>query len=133
MKKVLVFGTFDNLHKGHLSFLWQARKHGKLTVVVTRDSSVKKTKGRKPIQNERRRVAALKKFAGRVLLGERRTTYNLIKKIKPDVICIGYDQKPSVREARKILKRIGMEKVKLRKMRAYKPHLYKSSRLNELR
>jgi len=28
MKKILVFGTFDGLHSGHLNFLEQAKKYG---------------------------------------------------------------------------------------------------------
>lgn len=134
MKKVLVFGTFDNLHRGHLSFLKQARKHGDyLVVVVTRDLNVKRAKRREPFNNERKRVAGLKKFADRVLLGEKKVTYKLIKKISPDVICIGYDQRPSVSSARKILNRMGMGKIVLKKMKPYRPAIYKSSILNKLR
>lgn len=133
MKKVLVFGTFDKLHDGHLSFLRQAREHGKLTVVVTRDSNVKKIKKKKPAQNERKRVTNVKKFADKVMLGEKKVTYRLIKKINPDLICIGYDQKPTIAQARKILERLGMKNVKLKKMKPHKPKFYKSSLLNELR
>ena len=134
MKKVLVFGTFDGLHIGHLSFLEQARRHGdRLIVVVARDMNVKRSKGRRPLNDEKKRVASLKKFADRVILGERKVTYKLIKKISPDVICIGYDQNPSISRARKILRRIGMGRVSLKKMKPYRPSVYKSSRLNELR
>jgi len=133
MRKVLVFGTFDRLHKGHESFLRQSRRHGDyLIVVVTRDSNVRKAKGREPLNGERKRAAAMRKIADKVLLGERKITYDLIKKIKPDVICIGYDQRPSVSRARKILKMIKMESVSLKKMKPYRKNVYKSSKLNEL-
>lgn len=134
MKKVLVFGIFDKLHKGHISFLRQARRHGDfLVAVVTRDLNVKRQKGRRAAQREKVRAAAVRKFADKVLLGEKRITYELIRKISPDVICIGYDQRPSVSQARRILKKIGMEKITLKKMKPYKPSVYKSSLLNELR
>ncbi len=134
MKKVLVFGTFDGLHRGHVSFLKQARKHGDyLIVVVTRDSNVKKLKGKLPMQNEGRRAAALRKFADKVLLGEKKVTYRLIKKLNPDVICVGYDQRPSISHARKILRKLRMKKISLKRMKPYKPSLYKSSVLNKLR
>lgn len=43
MKKVLIFGSFDSLHKGHLNLFKQARKHGdKLIAVVARDETIKK-------------------------------------------------------------------------------------------
>lgn len=134
MKKVLVFGTFDRLHKGHLNFLAQARRHGDYVVaVVARDSNVRRMKKRRPIQGEAERLANLRRHADKVILGERKVTYKLIERIKPDVICIGYDQKPSIEAAKKILKKIGMEHVKLRKMKSHKPSLYKSSILNKLR
>ena len=132
MRKVLVFGTFDNLHRGHMSFLRQARRHGDfLVAVVARDSNVRKMKRRPPLQSEGTRAKVLRRFADKVCMGERKVTYNLIKKIKPDVICVGYDQKPSVADARKILRKIGMGKVELRKMRPYKPSVYKSRILNK--
>ena len=45
MKKVMVFGTFDGLHEGHLDFFRQAREYGDyLIVAVARDVNVKKIK-----------------------------------------------------------------------------------------
>ena len=134
MRKVLIFGTFDGIHKGHLSFIRQARRQGdRLIIVVARDSNVRKTKGRMPMSDENSRLRQVKGLADEVMIGEKRVTYKIIKKVRPDVICIGYDQRPSMAEARDILKRIGMEKVKLRKMKPYMPGRYKSSRLNKSR
>jgi cytidyltransferase-like protein len=131
-RKVLVFGTFDSIHRGHISFLKQARKHGDLLIgVVARDSIVKKMKGRKPENNEKKRLGYLRKYVDVAILGEKKVTYRLIKKIKPDMICIGYDQKPGMREARRILKSIGMNHVKLKRMRSYMPEKYKSSIINK--
>ena len=51
-KVVLASGVFDLLHLGHVKFLEDAKKTGgenaKLVVIVARDSTVEKTKGRKP-------------------------------------------------------------------------------------
>ncbi len=130
MRKVLVFGTFDLLHKGHFYFLKQAKKYGDfLTVVVSRDINVKMQKGRLPANDEKIRLINIRrlKIANQSLLGERRISYHLIKKINPDVICIGYDQTPGMIQAKKILKRIGMSSVVLKKIKAYKPKIYKSS------
>ncbi|MBI4894810.1 MAG: adenylyltransferase/cytidyltransferase family protein [Candidatus Aenigmarchaeota archaeon] len=132
MKKVLVFGTFDGLHEGHMKFLEQARRHGDYIIgVVARDSNVAKTKGSRPMNGERSRLGALRRHVDSAILGERKVTYGLIRKLRPDVICIGYDQKPTMTEARKILKKIGMDRVELRKMGPYRPRVYKSSILNK--
>ncbi len=96
MKKVLVFGTFDILHPGHLYFLREAKKHGEhLTVVVTPASVVKKLKGKAPMFGEAHRVATVKlmSFVDRVVLGDRTlSSFTILKKYKPGVICFGYDQ-----------------------------------------
>ena len=60
MTKVMVFGTFDPLHPGHVDFFRQAKQHGdELVVVVALDSTVEKTKGRKPSLGENARLAAV--------------------------------------------------------------------------
>lgn len=134
MRKVLVFGTFDRLHEGHVRFLEQARRHGDfLIAVVTRDENVVRQKGHMPAESCSRRAANVRKFADKVLVGEREVSYRLIKRIDPDVICIGYDQRPSVAEARKILAGLGMGKVALKRMRPHRPGVYKSSILNKAR
>ena len=96
-KKVMVFGVFDWLHPGHLSFLKQAAQYGdELIVVVARDSSVKKLKNKIPVHNEKERLLMIKKepLVHLAVLGDSRLgSYDVIKKYKPDLICLGYDQK----------------------------------------
>lgn len=123
MKKVLVFGTFDLFHPGHKFFLQQAKKQGDfLTVVIARDNNVKKNKGRFPKQNEKIRLQNIKKlkFVNQAILGYQdwRKRYKIIKKINPYIICLGYDQK-----TRKI------KNIKTIHLKAFKPHIYKTSLL----
>jgi FAD synthetase len=60
-KTVLASGVFDLLHLGHVRFLEEAKKTGgpnaKLIVVVARDKTVEKKKGKKPIVSENQRCA----------------------------------------------------------------------------
>jgi cytidyltransferase-like protein len=61
MKKVLVFGTFDGLHEGHLNLFRQARRYGDyLVVVVARDSTVRENKKKMPKFNEQERLKEVK-------------------------------------------------------------------------
>lgn len=95
MKTVLLFGTFDLLHVGHLSFFKQGRKLGdRLVVVIARDVNVKKIKGQLPLHNEKERLELLKHIdlIDEALLGDPKDIYKVVKKIKPDVIALGYDQ-----------------------------------------
>lgn len=132
MKKVLVFGTFDIFHEGHWDFLKQARKHGEfLRVVVARDVTVLKVKGHAPRYGEQERINAIKKsgLADEVVLGSLDDRYAVVREYKPDVICLGYDQKQSPALLRRKLDESGLERTKIVKLEAYKPEIYKSSLL----
>jgi len=130
MKKVLVFGTFDRLHLGHLNFFKQAKKYGFLFIVVARDQTVKEIKGRWPRQNEKKRMTAIEKIglAKKVLLGNLENPYLIIKKIKPNIICLGYDQKSFTKDLPDKIKEFGL-KIKIVRLKAYKPNIYKSSKI----
>ena len=98
-KLVLASGVFDLLHLGHVRFLEDAKKAGgtksKLIVIIARDSTAQKTKGRKPIMNEdeRRSVVESLRVVDKAILGyEGLEIGEVIEKIKPDVIALGYDQ-----------------------------------------
>lgn len=131
VNKVLVFGTFDLLHPGHLSFLRQARELGhKLYVVVARDKNAEKLKGRKPIQNEQIRLRAVSKlpFITQALLGqiELNHRYRLVKEINPDIIALGYDQFLLTTTLEKDLAAMGL-KTRLVRLKPYKADRYKST------
>lgn len=134
MKKVLVFGTFDIFHEGHCDFLKQAKIHGDfLRVVVARDVTVLKVKGRRPRYDELERADTIKKsgLVDEVVLGSLNDRYEVVRKYKPDIICLGYDQKQSVAELRKKLNESGLDRTGIIKLKAHKPEIYKSSLLRE--
>ena len=96
---VLASGVFDLLHLGHVKFLEAAKKAGgtnsHLIVVIARDRTVEKTKGRKPImsENQRRALVESLKVVDEAVLGlEDFDIGDVIQKVKPDVIALGYDQ-----------------------------------------
>lgn len=131
MKKVLAFGTFDHLHPGHLYFLKQAKKWGDfLSVIVARDENVKKIKGKWPENSEKKRYKTIKKldFVNEVFLGEENldNKYNIIKKIKPDIIALGYDQKFFIKNLPAVIKKIG-KPCQIIRLDSFKPEKYKSS------
>ena len=133
MKKVIVFGTFDILHKGHLDFFKQAKAHGDfLAVVVGRDANVEKLKGRKPTNNEHQRLLEIYNAEGvdLALLGNKEDPYKIIEEQKPDVICIGYDQDSYVGELEEEMKKRGLN-AEIVKLNAYMPETYKSSKLQD--
>jgi len=107
-KIVLASGVFDLLHLGHVKFLEEAKKIGgkdaELLVIVARDSTVEETKGRKPIMSENQRLAlveSLKVVDVAVLGFEKFDIGDVIERIKPDVIALGYDQVDMEQRVRK--------------------------------
>jgi FAD synthetase len=129
MKKNLVFGTFDGLHSGHVNFLGQAKSHGDyLIAVVSRDSTGKKIKRRRPLNNERKRLEEVRKcgLINEAVLGHKDDRYKIVKEINPDVICLGYDQKPSVKYLARKLKAMNL-KVEIHRMKPYRPKKFHSS------
>jgi len=127
-KTVLTFGTFDGLHSGHLNFLKQAKTFGyRLIVVIARDSTVKAVKGRLPHTSEVDRLEDIKliKVVAEAFLGDKIDPYNSVRKVMPDVICLGYDQQVFTEKLAEEFP--GVEIIRLK---AYKPELYKSSRIN---
>ena len=134
MKKVMIFGTFDIFHKGHENFLKQAKKQGDyLIAVIARDKtvfSVKKQETRNREQ-ERLKILADNKFVDEAVLGSLKDKYAVIKKFRPDVICLGYDQKAFIENLEKKLKDLGLDKTKILRLKSYYPDKYKSSKLKK--
>ncbi len=127
--KVMVFGTFDHFHKGHEYFLREAKRLGdSLVVVVARDSTVKKLKGRQPDQSgeERKKAVSDSGIADRVLPGSEKNIYEQIEKERPDVICLGYDQKFFTENLREELDKRGINP-RIVRLGSYRPDIYKSS------
>ena len=127
MKSVMVFGTFDLLHEGHLHLFKEAKKYGDtLIAVIARDTSVKKIKGFAPHQNELERLERVKScsLVSRAVLGHEDDFYKVIEKHKPHVLCFGYDQNKMNVEAALKKRKIKAEIVTID---AFHPETYKSS------
>lgn len=129
----MAFGTFDRFHAGHESYLRQAKSLGSsLIVVVARDQTVKRIKGRLPDNNEKERKAAVKAHgvADKVVLGELEDKYAVIRKYKPDIIALGYDQFAFTYSLKKFLIDRELDS-KIVRMKSYKPAVYKTSILRK--
>ncbi|MCD6149677.1 FAD synthase [bacterium] len=136
MKKVMVFGTFDIFHSGHKNFLKQAKSYGDyLIAIIARDKTVLKVKNNLPRNNESSRLNTIKKssFVDEVILGNLGDKYEIIKKNKPDVICLGYDQKFFINRLKEKLEEFKLSDTVIIKMKPYHPEIYKSSKIHSRR
>lgn len=104
-------GTFDLLHMGHIYYLKEAKKLGdELVVVVACDATVRKMK-HEPVTPEKMRVNIIKELqvVDQVFLGKEDDMFEIVEKIQPDIIAIGYDQIPDEEKLKEDLKKRGID------------------------
>ena len=96
-KIVFTNGCFDILHLGHVRYLEQAKALGDVLVVgVNSDESVRRLKGpSRPInpQYDRAYLLASLEAVDYVVVFDEDTPYELIKRVRPDILVKGGDYK----------------------------------------
>lgn len=95
-KVVFTNGCFDILHRGHVSYLNEAKSLGDILVIgINTDKSVKRLKGEdRPVNSEVDRafmLLNLKAVDYVFYFEENDNPYELIKKIQPDILVKGGD------------------------------------------
>ncbi len=115
--RVMAVGVFDLLHAGHLHYLEQAKSLGNhLTVVVAHDDTVRIRK-HEPVTNHdlRRRMVEGLKPVDDAIVGNSPdvSIYDILPKVNPDVIALGYDQEHAEDSIRNRLLELGHESIKV--------------------
>jgi len=135
-KIVLASGNFDLIHLGHVRYLEEAKRAGgenaELVVIVARDSTAEKMKGKKPVMSEDQRrslVEALKVVDEAVLGYEELDINKVLEKIRPDIIAVGHDQDAMEKAVRKAVAQKGL-KIQIAKIGKFgKKELNSSSKI----
>jgi len=125
IKVGLTGGVFDIIHPGHIETLKEAKRRvDLLAVIVARDKTVVKLKGRKPIYNEeaRLKIISMIKPVDIALLGSEKDYLDPVKHIKPDIIFLGYDQELPPNIANRLPRNIKIEKLNIH-VKEYKSSL----------
>lgn len=117
MKRVMAVGVFDLLHAGHLHYLEQAKSLGDfLTVVVAHDDTVRKRK-HEPVtgQDLRRRMVEGLKPVDEAVVGNSPDVpiFDILPRVNPDVIALGYDQEHAEEKIRSYLANNGFGYIKV--------------------
>ena len=90
-------GCFDLMHKGHVTYLQQAKKDSRVLIVgLNSDQSIRSIKGPfRPIVDEKSRAAVLAALESVdfVVIFNEDTPYQLIASVQPDVLIKGADWK----------------------------------------
>ena len=131
--KILVTGTFDILHPGHLEFFENAKKlavPSDLWVIVARNSSVNDFKKKQPILDENVRVKMLNslKHVDYALLGnEGPDKIKIIEELQPDIVALGYDQWINEEKLKQELVKRGFPNIQVIRLPKYGSNGYSSS------
>ncbi|MEM2534350.1 MAG: adenylyltransferase/cytidyltransferase family protein [Candidatus Nezhaarchaeales archaeon] len=94
-RRVMVAGVFDIVHPGHIYLISKAAELGDVIVVVARDSTVERLKGRRPVIPEGQRLEVVKNIKGvseAVLGKEGEDMLKIVEELKPNVILLGPNQ-----------------------------------------
>lgn len=129
----MIFGSFDFLHAGHFHFFNFAKSKGdKVVAVVARDENIAKIKGSQPFHSEddRKKMLSQIKCIDKVYLGDTSDVYKIIKKVKPDIIALGYDQNVFVDDLAMFIKDNKLI-TKIVRGKSYKADIYKSSKIKK--
>ena len=123
-RTVLATGVFDIMHPAHLRFLKESKRKGgpgaRLVVVVARDETVLRRKGRKPILSEKERlemVSALR-VVDRAVLGHKHLDLiGVLREIRPSIVSVGYDQNDIKSSVKKLIQqeKLGIRVVQIGK------------------
>jgi FAD synthetase len=131
--KVVVFGVFDLLHPGHVFFLEQASKYGELHVIVSLDAIVRMLKNKTPNQDENVRLQQVqelpyvkKAYLCDIELG----SYQILRHINPDIICIGHDQHFLCQHLQEKMKDPSFPQAKIVHIEAFHAELYSTTILS---
>ncbi len=121
-KKVLIAGTFDLIHPGHIYLINEAAKLGDVYVIVATDKNRELYSGEAPIIPEEQRLAVIKsiKNVKDAKLGRHdNDTLKTVEEIKPDIVLLGPNQKYSIETLKKGLIDIGLNKVEVKRLHTY--------------
>lgn len=124
MTRVLIFGTFDHLHPGHQFVIHEAMRRGETWIVVARDETVVRIKGKRPRQSQEERLRSVQDAFpdAHPILGAPEDYLTPVREVEPDLILLGYDQKlpPGVTDQDL--------HCAVERLPAFEPEKYKSSR-----
>lgn len=129
----MAFGTFDYFHAGHEHYLREAKKLGdELIVIIARDKTVRQIKGEAPQFSERQRMKRVKQaqIADKVVLGYHGDKYKVLKKYRPTIIALGYDQYAFTQQLKRIIISNRLS-TSIKRLDAHQPNVYKSSLLKQ--
>lgn len=116
-KIVLTGGTFNRIHPGHEYLLKKCKALGYLVVVLAHDRHNAK-KNAAPAETRKKNLEKLG-IADEVVVGSPTSFAGVVKRFKPHIIALGYDQNFPDNETEETARKMKIRVVRLRKYGKY--------------
>jgi cytidyltransferase-like protein len=117
MKKVLAGGCFNKIHPGHIYFLNKAKALGDYLVVVLAHDRNNKKPYAIPAKERKKKLQELR-IADKIIIGHPTDFLKTVKKAKPNIIALGYDQRLG-REMENKIKEMKMKTIRIKRFGKY--------------
>ncbi len=116
--KVLTAGTFEIIHPGHIYYLKEAWKLGRVITIIARDSTVRKIKKRDVIIGEEQRLEVVSSlyYVHKARLGYEDDILKVVEEERPDIILLGPDQPFDEDKILSELKRRGLDTIQVKRL-----------------
>ena len=112
-KIVLIGGKFNHIHPGHVWLLKKAEKLGYLVVVLANDKHNRRSYAM-PARKRKIMIEKLK-IADKVVIGSPTSFVRVVKKYKPNIIVLGYDQRMPDKETEEYVKKNKIKIIRFKK------------------
>jgi len=135
-KRVLIAGTFDIIHPGHIYLINEAAKLGDVYVIIATDKNRELYSGVAPIVPEEQRLEVIKsiKNVKDAKLGRHdNDTLKAVEEIQADIVLLGPNQKYSIDTLKKGLIKNGLNNIEVKRLNTYydKYELHSSSSIKK--
>ncbi|ELP94480.1 hypothetical protein EIN_048130 [Entamoeba invadens IP1] len=108
---VMIAGTFDLIHPGHINYINEAAQYGRVTVIIARDSVVKQNKMRETVLDEDMRLVVVGALKGveNVVLGDEdpQKWYRPVLQYNPHLFLMGVNQPGDLTKFQKVIRDMG--------------------------
>lgn len=122
-KTVMAFGAFDGIHRGHLYYLSEAKKLGKLIVSVAPDRFFGLDMMYRMTEDERSDLVRALRIVDKVVLGKEMNALARVEEMRPDMVVITPYHWVDEAALQQDLKKKGL-KTKVVVLKPYKPESY---------